>query len=267
MNKSPIFVGGAGRSGTTLIRVILDSHPAIACGPELKVIPMMASLWQNFVTANSKAMQQYYLLPGDINNIFNKAITSLLEKYWRNSGKSRIAEKSPNNIFFFQHLHHIFPESPLIHVIRDGRDVVASLLKLNWINTATGQPIDYTQDPKKAAEYWLKAVQTGRQTMFDSEIRKKYFEIHYEDVINDTEPTLKKLFEFLGEKWDPVVMEFHNKERNLADESSAEAVSQPLYKTSVGRWKTDLKEEHKAPVKEVAGQTLIDLGYAKDMDW
>ena len=47
-NNSPIFIGGAGRSGTTLLRVILDSHPEICCGPEFRMTPTLALLWENY---------------------------------------------------------------------------------------------------------------------------------------------------------------------------------------------------------------------------
>lgn len=130
-SSPPIFIGGAGRSGTTLLRVILDSHPHIACGPEIKVTPMVAKMWHLFQTALNPTMQEYYLSPSDINTIFREMLLALLDNYRSIARKHRIAEKSPNNVFFFQHLANIFPDSPMIHVIRDGRDVVCSLLTMN----------------------------------------------------------------------------------------------------------------------------------------
>ncbi len=267
MTSSPIFIGGAGRSGTTLIRVILDSHPNIACGPELKVTPILAGLWHSFQTAHLPPLREYLLTPADINQIFGQMITSLLEKYRLQAGKPRIAEKSPNNVFFFQHLHHIFPESPLIHVIRDGRDVVCSLLTMNWVNPQTGQPIEYTRDARKAAEYWVSAVQTGRKAARGPSLAPRYMELRYEDIVGQPEETLRKLFAFIKEPWDPAVLEFHRRERNLAGESSAAQVSKPLYAASVGRWKKDLNPADKQVVKDVAGDLLVDLNYATEPDW
>ena len=267
MGDSPIFVGGAGRSGTTLLRVILDSHPNIACGPELKVTPMIAEMWHGFQTAHLPPLKEYLLTPDDINGIFGRLILSLLEKYRDNSGKARVAEKSPNNVFFFQHLSHIFPESPLVHVIRDGRDVVCSLLTMNWIDPKTGQPIEYTRDPRKAAQYWASAIAAGRTVAERASAAQRYMELRYEDIVTRTEPTLRRLFAHLGEPWDPAVLDFHTTERNLAGESSAEQVSRPLYTASIGRWKENLDLAGKQAVKEVAGDLLIQLGYAADNDW
>ena len=262
MPKAPIFIGGAGRSGTTLLRVILDSHPNIACGPELKVTPIVADLWQKFQTTLSPPLKEYLLSRSDINQIFRQMLLSLLEKYRLQSGKTRIAEKSPNNVFFFQHLHQIFPDSPLIHLIRDGRDVVCSLLTMNWVNPQTGQRVDYIQNARKAAEYWAAAVTAGRKAGANPSIRQRYLELRYEDLTLNPEETLQRLFSFIDEPWEPSVLEYHKRRRNLAGESSAEQVSKPLYTAAIGRWKKDMAADDLGAVTHVAGNLLRELGYA-----
>ncbi|MFC1543385.1 sulfotransferase [Candidatus Neomarinimicrobiota bacterium] len=265
--KPPIFLGGAGRSGTTLLRVILDSHPNIACGPELKVIPTLANLWHQFHTSFFQTLQSYHLTRGEINQLFTNVMLTLFEKYRRSQGKHRIAEKSPNNVFFFQHLHNLFPDSPLVHVIRDGRDVVCSLLTMDWADAVSGKPFDYTRDAGKAAEYWSNAVRAGRQMLEEESKRDRYTEIRYEDIVINPEKTLKELFTFLEEPWDPIVLKYHEQKRDLAGESSASNVSLPLYDSALGRWQRDLKSKDKDAVKVVAGDLLIELDYAADNDW
>jgi hypothetical protein len=266
-SRSPIFVGGAGRSGTTLLRVILDSHHNIACGPELKVIPKLCALWQDLQTSFAPPLRQYLLAPKDINDIVGQMILALLEKYRQHSGKMRVAEKSPNNVYFFEHLNHMFPESPLVHVIRDGRDVVCSLLTMNWFNSETRQKLEYTSDARKAAGYWANSVRAGQAAGQKPSVATRYIELRYELLVTDPTPTLRKLFTFLDEPWDPAVLRYHEQGRNLAGESSASQVSRELYTSAVGRWQRDLNPKDKAAIKEVAGDLLIELGYARDNDW
>ncbi len=265
--KPPIFIGGAGRSGTTLLRVILDSHPNIACGPELKIIPLIVQLYYECRTKYTEFLSNYLITADDTNRIFAQCITSLLEKYMLNSGKKRIAEKTPNNVYIFSHLYQMFPESPLIHIIRDGRDVIASLLSINW-EDPNGNTIDYTRDIKKAAQYWVKAVTYGRKCCKEhGKNLSTYYEIRYEDLVAEPEKTLKKLFSVINEPWNPVVLRYYEQKQNLACELNAPQVTKKLYTSSMGRWKNDLTGEQKDEVKSIAGNLLIELGYTHDLDW
>jgi protein-tyrosine sulfotransferase len=267
MIRPPIFLGGAGRSGTTLLRVILDSHPDIACGPEFKLIPGIALHWARAIKEFRPVLESYAVTPQIYNNAYRTLIESLLGPYLARSGKKRIAEKTPNNVLFFYHLSRIFPDSPLVHLVRDGRDVVCSLLTMDWKDPLTGAPVEYTRNAERAANYWVEAVNAGRRAGESMEVRRNYYEIRYEDIVEKPEPTLRALFEFLGEPWDRSVLDFHSRSRELAGESSAEQVSRGIYRSSVGRWKEQLKEADKETVKRIAGDLLIRLGYAADGNW
>lgn len=267
MPDSPVFIGGAGRSGTTLLRVILDSHPHIACGPELKILPLISAWWHECQTKYSPFLRNYAVTDRDTNALFATLILGILDKYRLQQGKQRIAEKSPNNISAFFPLHNLFPESPLIHVIRDGRDVIASLLTMDW-KTADGKPLAYTRDPVAAAQYWVNCIRAGQQ--FRDALpagQSTYMEIRYEEMISAPETTLKALFAFIGEPWSDAVLSFHNHQRDLAGESSAAQVSQPIYPTAVQRWRKDLTAQQLQQIKPIITDTLVALGYEKNHTW
>lgn len=266
-SKSPIFIGGAGRSGTTLLRVMLDSHRAIACGPELKIIPHLARQWAALHNSHGRFLEQvHHYPPHELAAAYAAIIGSLLDKHRVAAGKPRAAEKTPHNVLVFPGLHALFPASPLIHVIRDGRDVVCSLLTMNWTSAETGQPLDYTQDAAKAAAYWAGCVRAGRST--PSVVpRALYYELRYEDLVSQPEATLRALLDFVEEDWDPAVLEHHQFARDLAGESSADQVARPLYQNARGRWQRDLSPEDREAVKRIAGPLLRELGYCRDLDW
>lgn len=267
MNEAPIFIGGAGRSGTTLLRVILDSHSNIACGPELKVSTSIAAMWYNFQTKFNSILKEYDINESDINKIFSDMILALLEKHRVKQNKNRVAEKSPNNVMIFSHLHNMFPQSPMIHVIRDGRDVITSLLTMDWVDP-NGNPVPYTRDIKLAAKYWHDTVRTGlNYRNYSDSNRESYFQLKYEDLVESPEETLQRLFHFIDEPWEEEVLSFHTKRRNLANESSADQVNKKLYNSSIGRWKRDLSLEQIDIVKPIIGDLLIELNYAENKDW
>lgn len=262
----PIFVGGAGRSGTTLLRVILDSHSRIACGPELKVIPSIAMMWAEFQTTYAPYLAESKLSEADIDRAFRTFIVSLIAPLRRQSGKPRIAEKTPNNVFFFRHLHRLFPNATYIHMVRDGRDVVASLLKQNWLGP-DGQPLPYTVDAREGAKYWANSIVVARQFAAATQGRSRYCELRYEALIADPEPCLRALFEFIGEPWEPGVLAFYERKHALGHESNADAVTRPIYQSSAGRWRNELNADQLAAIKQEAGSVLLELGYCANLDW
>ncbi len=261
MTKPPIFIGGAGRSGTTLLRVMLDSHAGIACGPELKVLPVILRQWVDMRTAYAQTLGHWRVDAAATDKLYRDLVSGLLAPYRESAGKSRVAEKTPGNVLFFRQLHALFPDSPLIHVIRDGRDVVASLLNMDWLDPSTGQAPPYTHDARRAAEYWVENVRGGRAALDMPGLSGRYFEVRYENLVRDPETTLRGLLEHCGEPWDPAVLAFNSRPHDLADESSADAVQEPLTEAAIGRWQEDLKPGQQALVQSVAGDLLGELGY------
>lgn len=263
LNNSPIFIGGASRSGTTLIRVIIDSHPRIFCGPELAVGSTWFQLYKRmlnhansgFINHNSESIQ----------NIFKKGWLSLTQQKFMQSNKQRLAEKTPTNCFHFESIHEIFPESPIIHMVRDGRDVVCSLLSQKWIDLSTGETPDYTTDPIKACELWKNMVSTALDARTD--LGKQYIQVHYEDLVEDPEATLKNLMYLLQEDYYPELLNFYKKDRNLANEASAKQVNKKLYKSSKSRWKRDFNKPLAITFQQICGELLIQLGYENDSSW
>jgi protein-tyrosine sulfotransferase len=268
MPKSPIIIGGCPRSGTTLLRVMLDSHPNIVCGPELKAIHLIAMAFATMHRAFGANLKEHYDISDErLAEIFGDQIRALLDPYRRKSGKSRIAEKTPQNIDVFPFLYHLLPGSPLIHVVRDGRDVVCSLLAQTWDNPLTGSALAYTRDAGKAAEFWVSTM-TNAKPLRGRAYAEVYAEVRYEDLVLRPEPTLRRLLQFIGEPWDAAVLSFDRQPHDLpATEAGSRDVSRPLHAASIGRWQRDLRARDKAVVKEVAGQTLLELGYCADLDW
>lgn len=267
MIKRPIFIGGMPRSGTTLLRVMLDSHPNIACGPELRAIPSLAQFSAQTKAHCEDTLNESYRLPRvELNEIFRRFISSFLEPYARSRGKSRIAEKTPANVLHFDELRQLFPDCDRIHIIRDGRDVVASLLTMDWTDARTGKPMEMTRDPAAAAALWRDHVLAGRAAKMAG---KSVIELRYEALARDPERTLRGVFESIGEPWDDRVLEFHRNATIRAgiDEASAPQVAKPLSRHAIGRWRSDLNDEAKRAVKREAGDLLVALGYASSNDW
>ena len=263
----PIFVGGAGRSGTTLMRVMLDAHPRICCGPELKVLPSIAEWYQTLTRNFAGVMQSYHNQPADLQRYFRTFIESLVDNFRRASGKPRWAEKTPHNILFLIPLGEIFPDARFIHLVRDGRDVAASLVTMNWINPLTGRKWDYVQNIANAARYWREVVSLARQQAEHPVVAGRVLEVRYEALVADPAGTMRQVLDFLGEPWDDAVLSYHTKERSHEPrEASTEQALQPISSRSIGRWQTELTRLDRAAFKAEAGELLKVLGYA-GADW
>lgn len=261
MSEQPIFIGGVPRSGTTLLRVILDSHSRIFCGTELRVVHALSALWQSAHSSAGDVLSRiYHLDEAQLRGVFAQLILSFLRPAWAASGKARVAEKTPANLLAFTQLNALFPYSPLIHVIRDLRDVVASRLE----RSAGSDPGSRVRLAGEHAREWVEAMLLRRQLLGQVRLRQRYHEIRYEDLVARPQFVLEGLLAFIGERFEPGMLDFHRVQRNVSgsEEWSAAAVSRPIFADSMGRWRQHLSAEECAAVLQTGESLLLELGYS-----
>ena len=99
---------------------------------------------------------------------------------------------------------NLFPRGRFIHVIRDGRDVVSSLMTPGCMDPATGEKVWCCQDPESAANYWAHVVAEVRKQA--ETLPDRYLEVRYEDMVSHPEAVARQVLAFLGEPWDPAVL-------------------------------------------------------------
>jgi hypothetical protein len=242
---SPIFVGGLYRSGTTLMRQFLNSHPHIACGRESKLFQdnQLERIYTDLRTIWPTILSPHYAFaPHTVDHMMAGLMHSIFMPNSQQQGKPRWAEKTPNNILFIDTLFALFPAAQFIHMIRDPRDAFCSIRKKVAKNKAAfREPSWATMTPKLTAGEWCHRINSG---LAWREHPDRYHEVRYEDLVSQPEATLRSLFAFLDEPWAASVLE-HN----------------PTFSTSVGRWRSELRAPEVAEIEAVAGQTMRALGY------
>ena len=242
---SPIFVGGLYRSGTTLMRQFLASHPHIACGRESKlfqdnqlerIYADLRAIWPTILSPH------YAFDPHTVDQVMGGLMHSIFLPYCQQQGKPRWAEKTPNNILYIDTLFAWFPAAQFIHMVRDPRDAFCSVRERAAKNKAAfREPNWATMTPGVTAEEWCRRINSG---VAWRERPERYHEVRYEDLVSQPEATLRSLFAFLDEPWEASVLE-HN----------------PTFSTSVGRWQRELSAAEVAAIEAVAGETMHALGY------
>jgi len=174
------------------------------------------------------------------------------------AGKRRWIDKTPGYTTEIPRLHRLFPEAKFVHVIRDGRDVVISLRRTGW----------HGQKSWNIAEYWATAVSTARRDA-GALATHQYLEVSYERLVLETEAALREVCDFLGEAFDPAMLEFHD----TADDHIPDRATPHLSKTfrppresDVQRWRHEMGYYHRVTTEAMAGATLEDVGYERSVN-
>ena len=250
----PVFVVGCQRSGTTLLRLMLDSHPNISCGPETRFLADLAKLtgegWDR--------MSQFGFPESYWHEKVAEFFGSFQSEYAHRRGKTRWADKTPRYALSLDYIDRVFPTCQVVHVIRDGRDVVASHRhRFGYVSAV------------KAVEKWPRYIAAARQSG-----RRlgpgRYREVRYERLVDDAEATLRDLLEFLGEPWDEAVLhperaphDVAGGYREFSSERRREAGEQgPVYRSRVGAHRSELDALLRLLFRVRSGSTLRSLGYA-----
>lgn len=263
---APIFVGGAPRSGTTLVRAILNSHPDIACGPELRAFPALARLYRETDAAMAATFEAHYFFEAaDLRAAFRDLVASFLRPYHDRSGKRFVAEKTPANALYFRELHQLFPDSRFVHVVRDPRDVVASLVKMDWRDEKNGARLPITASIAGAAQGWRDHVIAASGARAAG---APVLDIRYEDVLSAPARTFERLFRFLGAAPSDAPSSHHLtfSVTEGENETSADAVSRPLNDKAVGRWRREFSKAQVREIEAAVGSLPEEYGYPASVE-
>lgn len=275
----PIFVVGCARSGTTLLQAMIHSHPRLAMPPENRflmsvyrrrvqfgdlrdpenvdavadaIVKDKSSKFRDLGLRARVARARMHEVPPTIGSLLG----SVLEGYARRFDKERWGDKRPNYIQHLDVLLELFPDAQIVHMIRDGRDCVASLKHMPW----------WTFGYPASVYKWARAIDVG----LDARARLRpdqYHEIRYEDLIADPKLHLTALCDFLGEELDEAMLEHHrDAEKKVPDYKDwHEQVRQPLTDSAVQRWQRDLDEQEIKLFEQIAWRQMEAVGYTPSL--
>lgn len=253
------FIGGAPRSGLTLLRRFLASHPAVRCGSDTGVPVAIVRQARDFArTLGSLHEKEFGLDSAAVRSIFGGLIVQSL------GGTDRyvVCEKTAINIAVFEDLAAMLPAARFIHVVRDGRDVAASLLSRDWKDPRTGQPFDYVTSAGAAARYWASLAGIGLEA--ERAIGARVLRVRYEDMVVDAAGVLRAVARHLSV--DPAEFAAHRTPASLSL-SALESESLPLLLDAIttariGAAKAALPPADFATVSEATAAMRARLGYA-----
>ena len=266
--------------------MMLDAHPELTIPPETHFVPdvieacdergatpeqiveVMASHreWGDFGLGTDEVLGRLRELDP---MTAGGALRVFYGLYADRVGKPRWGEKTPGYATNMVQIQGALPEARFVHLIRDGRDVALSAMD------RAKKPITATQVAKR----WKRRITKARRQ------RRKlrhYMEVRYEDLVLDTEPTLRKVAEFLELRWDPGMLDYHERASERLEEMARELpatdsrpqleqdhrlkihalTTEPPKRERVERWREQMSEEDRVAFEGVAGELLAELGYA-----
>jgi len=283
------FVVGAPRSGTTLLRLMLDAHPALAIPPETGFLRQAARLqgegdalrdalftlltqhpaevpnWADFgLDAGALRAALDAIAPFDV----AEGVRAFYRLYAARFDKRRYGDKTPLYCLHLAELEALLPEAHFVHLVRDGRDVALSL-RDTWFAPA--------RDAEGLARHWVDWVSTARRTGARA---RRYLEVRYEELVEKPQPVLEQICAFVDLPFDAALLRHHeraaerlaeHRERRRRDGTLALSLDArrgqqrrtlgPPDASRVLAWRREMAADERARFDSVAGPLLRELGY------
>ena len=273
MSAPPLFIVACDRSGTTMLRLILDRSPDIAIPTESMVLVDFANVRARYGALDSDAafdrlaadvwrhpkVREWRLpggpprragLTGDA--AYRAALEAPFRAYAALHGKPGWGDKTPHYVAHVDEIKRVFPEARIVHLVRDGRDVALSLLRVPF------GPANVWA----AAREWRAAVEAGEraQARFGEDVMT----LRYEDLVADPATVVAAVCRFAGIAYAPAMLAI---EEAAADrlargqEGWFRELFAGINAGSVGKWRTQMSAVQRATFAAAAGEVLRRHGY------
>jgi LPS sulfotransferase NodH len=265
---SATIVLGVSRSGTTLLKAMLDAHSELAIPTESYFIPQ---LWDRHGARPDRAailtdlgrLERVSQWGIDIDEVaqrlpaaptFVQVIDAVYSAYAESQGKQRYGDKTP---LYMQHLDLLpraFPRAQYVHIVRDGRDAALSFLAM------TRRPRFNVSRPRGLADFaaaWRREFLDARAFGRDH----PYFELRYEDLVADPETHLREVCAFLGLDYEPAMLDYH-RDADLDITVDHVLLTRPPVRTA-RKWREQMASKDVELFEAIAGDVLSALGYER----
>jgi hypothetical protein len=266
----PLFVLGVSRSGTTLLRVILDRSPGIAIPDETFFVPQLAHRHRSPVDPGRflddlrrfPRLAAWGVSAEDLaarlrsGMTVGEALDATFSAYAAKHGKPRWGDKTPMYMRHLDLVDRLFPAAQYVHLIRDGRD--AALAFLDMPEGVVTKTWAHPESPAAFACEWSTEVRRAR-ALGRRVGGARYFEVRYEDLVVDTRSIVESVCRFAGLPFEPSMLEYSS-----AVDVSAKPHHQRLLQPptrGVRDWRSQMSDEDVLAFEAVAGDLLAELGY------
>jgi hypothetical protein len=279
------FIVGVPRSGTTLLRLMLDAHSDLSIPSETHFIPGIVDICR--ASDNPGSTFVHYLishprwhdwhldeasLSRAVGNIrpfdISRAIDAFYQVYAGRFNKPVWGDKTPGYMLHLRLIHHLFPNARFIHILRDVRDIYLSMKSMWW----------GPRTPEATARWWKERIfEARRQAAALPE--GCYMEVRFDDLILAPEDTLKQVCQFIDLPFQKEMLVYHASAKERIAELGPSVVggeckatagrhqkifsytSLPPQPSRLARWKVELDSAQKQIMEKEAGDLLAEIGY------
>jgi tetratricopeptide (TPR) repeat protein len=256
----PLFILGFPRSGTTLTEQILSAHPRIRAGDELPFVNEITQIMPRMLNsplAYPEALAELWM--GDqregLDNLRDYYLQRVRQMGILTEGAAWFTDKMPLNETHLGLIALLFPQAPLIHVLRHPLDVVLSVFSNHLTH---GFYCSY--ELETAARHYVRVMELVEH--YRAEMALRYLPIRYEDIVGDQEGSIRRMLNFIGEEFDEGCLNF-TENRRYARTASYAQVTEKLYDRSRYRYRN--YRAHLEPIVPILQATIARLGYT--VEW
>jgi hypothetical protein len=266
----PVIVLGVRRSGTTLLRVMLDRSPELAIPDESYFVPQLARRHRRRVDPGAfvddlrrlPTLVEWSLSPEAVAGRLRdgmttgEAIAAVFEAYAAQRGKVRWGDKTPLYMEYLPLLERLFPEARFVHLIRDGRDAALSFLAVpsGIMTEGWGHP----RNAEGFASQWATEVRSAR-ALGGRVGPERYLEARYEELVVDPQAELRRVCAFARLDFDGRMLDYVGRTDSARKEHQQRLNEPP--RVGVRNWRTEMPARDVAGFDAVAGDLLDELGY------
>jgi len=274
-----VFVGGSPRSGTTLVQNMLDSHPKVLGGPEFLHLPDIVDLRNKLHASVQVGWIDEFCSGDDVDRHIGHLIDSLLLPLAERYECELLSEKTPFNVLVFSELLELFPDARCIHVIRDPRAIVSSMLQVGERARAKGwQAQAFTRNIARAIDQVQACLEAG----FEAErlAPDRVLEVVYERLVSNPGAEAKRMCGFLNLDWSAEMLHpadhRHLGERAVTERSAEVWYDQEAYYRNpdtrdMEKWKSRLSPLQKAMVnasfRNITALRSLGFDFGPRMSW